>query len=114
MADVLKVHPAGVLVMALVAANLLGILGVVIAAPFLATLQLFGQYILRKMLDQDPWPGGEAETRTHPTQSLLERLRWIYQRSEESALDLLRRRKRLPPMDPQDLPNEKQSEGENT
>jgi predicted PurR-regulated permease PerM len=114
MADVLKVHPAGVLVMALVAANLLGILGVVIAAPILATLQLFGQYILRKMLDQDPWPGGEAETRTHPTQSLLERLRWIYQRSEESALDLLRRRKRLPPMDPQDLPNEKQSEGENT
>jgi hypothetical protein len=66
------------------------------------------------MLDQDPWPAEEAETRTNPTQSLLERLRWIYQRSEESALDLLRRRKKLPPPDPQDLPNEKQSEGENT
>jgi len=61
MADALKVHPAGVLVMALVAANLLGILGVVIAAPILATLQLVGRYVLRKMLDQDPWPEPEAE-----------------------------------------------------
>jgi predicted PurR-regulated permease PerM len=114
MADVLKVHPAGVLVMALVAANLLGILGVVIAAPFLATLQLFGQYILRNMFDQDPWPEEEPETKTRPTQSMLARLRWIFQRTEEIALDLLRRRKQLPPPDPQELPNEKQSEGENT
>ncbi len=114
MADVLKVHPAGVLVMALVAANLLGILGVVIAAPFLATLQLFGQYILRNMFDQDPWPEEEPETKTRPTQSILARLRWIFQRTEEIALDLLRRRKQLPPPDPQDLPKEKQSEGENT
>jgi len=61
MADALKVHPAGVLVMALVVANLLGILGVVIAAPILATLQLIGRYMLRKMVDQDPWPEPEPE-----------------------------------------------------
>lgn len=76
MADTLKVHPAGVLVMALVAANLLGILGVVIAAPFLATLRLAGRYIFRKMLDQDPWPEPEPEGgEPHPSGSLRERLR---------------------------------------
>jgi predicted PurR-regulated permease PerM len=56
MARTLRVHPAAVLVTALVAASLLGILGVVIAAPFLATFTLLGRYTMRKMLDMDPWP----------------------------------------------------------
>jgi predicted PurR-regulated permease PerM len=59
MARTLKVHPAAVLVAALIAANLLGILGVVIAAPFLATFTLLGRYTMRKMLDMDPWPEAE-------------------------------------------------------
>jgi len=80
MADALKVHPAGVLVMALVAANLLGILGVLIAAPFFATLQLVVRYVLRKMVDQDPWPepepeGSEASVRI----PLMARLRRVWQ-----------------------------------
>ena len=60
MARSLRVHPAAVLVTALIAANLIGILGVVIAAPFLATITLLGRYTMRKMLDLDPWPGGET------------------------------------------------------
>ena len=60
MARSLRVHPAAVLITALIAANLIGILGVVIAAPFLATITLLGRYIMRKMLDMDPWPSGEA------------------------------------------------------
>jgi predicted PurR-regulated permease PerM len=60
MARSLRVHPAAVLVTALIAANLIGILGVVIAAPFLATISLLGRYTMRKMLDLDPWPGGDA------------------------------------------------------
>jgi predicted PurR-regulated permease PerM len=59
MARSLRVHPAAVLVTALIAANLIGILGVVIAAPFLATVSLLGRYTMRKMLDLDPWPAGE-------------------------------------------------------
>lgn len=117
MADALKVHPAGVLVMALVAANLLGILGVVIAAPILATLQLFGKYVLRKMFDQDPWPQQETETQAHPTQSILARLRSIYQRTEDNVVDLFQRREPLPPPEPPDSPDiskESQSKGENT
>jgi predicted PurR-regulated permease PerM len=61
MARTLKVHPAAVLVAALIAANLLGILGVVIAAPFLATFTLLGRYTMRKMLDMDPWPEAEEQ-----------------------------------------------------
>ena len=65
MARSLRVHPAAVLVTALIAANLIGILGVVVAAPSLASIMLLGRYTMRKMLDLDPWPAGEAIP-THP------------------------------------------------
>lgn len=71
MARSLRVHPAAVLVTALIAANLLGVLGVVIAAPFLASVMLLGRYTMRKMLDLNPWPPGE----TVPTQSIS--FEWI-------------------------------------
>jgi predicted PurR-regulated permease PerM len=61
MADALKVHPAAVLVAAIIALDLLGVLGVVIAAPMLATLQLLGRYVTRKLFDLDPW-GGLVDT----------------------------------------------------
>ena len=60
MAQTLRVHPAAVLVTALIAANLLGIIGVVIAAPFLASAMLLGRYTMRKMLDLNPWPPGDT------------------------------------------------------
>lgn len=66
MASALKVHPAAVLVAAIVALELLGILGVIIAAPMLATLQLLGRYFTRKLFDLDPWAGLE-ETIIQPT-----------------------------------------------
>ncbi len=59
LSDALKVHPAAVLVAAIVAANIFGILGVVVAAPILATAALLWQYTMRKMLDLDPWPDKE-------------------------------------------------------
>ncbi|MCG2785212.1 MAG: AI-2E family transporter [Anaerolineae bacterium] len=57
MADAIKVHPAEVLVAAIIALDLLGVLGVVIAAPMLATLQLLARYVIRKLFDIDPWDG---------------------------------------------------------
>lgn len=57
MADALAVHPAAILVAALIGANLMGITGMILAAPVLATLQLFFQYILKKMIDKNPWEG---------------------------------------------------------
>jgi len=61
MADALSVHPASILVAALIGANLLGVAGMILAAPVLATLQLFFRYVLRKMFDKDPWEGVDFE-----------------------------------------------------
>ena len=58
----LGVHPAAVLVAALIAASLLGLIGLLLAAPVLASLQLFAFYALRKMLDLDSWPLPEKTT----------------------------------------------------
>ena len=52
----LGVHPAGVLVAAIVATNLIGFVGLLLAAPVLATFQLMSKYVFRKMFDLDPWP----------------------------------------------------------
>jgi predicted PurR-regulated permease PerM len=51
----LGVHPAAVLVVAIIAANLIGLIGLVLAAPVLASVNLVGRYIVRKMFDRDPW-----------------------------------------------------------
>ena len=79
----LGVHPAGVLIAALVAARLLGIIGLVLAAPVLATLNIVGRYIIRKMFDLEPWP--ETEEPLEPvdlplSRSLKRVLTWIQQR----------------------------------
>lgn len=66
MAETLKVHPAAVLVAAIIALDLLGVLGVVIAAPILATIQLVLRYVVRKLFDLNPWDGLE-ENPTPPS-----------------------------------------------
>lgn len=76
MSKALKVHPAAVLVAVLIAADLLGLFGVVIAAPILATVQFFGLYVLRKLTDGDPFPPEEAPL---PERSVRARLRLFFQ-----------------------------------
>lgn len=77
MAQTLRVHPAAVLVAALIAANLLGILGVVIAAPSLASLTLLGRYTLHKMFDQDPFPAWESLPQAPVGKEWMVRLRQL-------------------------------------
>ncbi len=55
MADSLKVHPALVLIGAFIGVQLLGFIGIVIAAPIMATLKLLLNYTIKKLQDQDPW-----------------------------------------------------------
>ena len=57
MSDALAIHPAAVLVMVIVSASLFGFLGILLAAPVLASLKLIVTYIIRKLADQDPWAG---------------------------------------------------------
>jgi predicted PurR-regulated permease PerM len=86
MSQALKVHPAFVLIAAIVAANLLGILGVVVAAPLLATLQLLGRYTMRKLLDRDPWPASEEALTPLPMSKFTRRLRhWLNRRKIGTA-----------------------------
>ncbi len=75
MGQALNVHPAAVLVAALVAATWLGLLGVILAAPMLATVLLFWRYTMRKMLDLDPWPAGESVPPPPPGAHMLARVR---------------------------------------
>jgi len=78
MAHSLKVHPAYVLIAAIIAANLFGILGIIVAAPLLATFRLFGDYILNKMLDKEPFPEGEERLPPRPGDSTIKRVRhWV-------------------------------------
>ncbi len=74
-AGALKVHPAAVLVAAIILANLLGILGVIVAAPILATLALGWRYVMRKMLDLDPWPAEDNVPPPPPTPQIMARIR---------------------------------------
>lgn len=69
----LGVHPAAVLVTALIAANLLGFVGLLLAAPVLASLQLFATYVFRKMVDLNPWPEVE-QMKLEPEEPLAQRL----------------------------------------
>jgi predicted PurR-regulated permease PerM len=71
LSDALKVHPAAVLVAAIIAANLFGILGVVVAAPLLATTILLWNYTMRKLLDLDPFPDEEIHQPPPPFGSRL-------------------------------------------
>jgi predicted PurR-regulated permease PerM len=57
---VLGVHPALVLIVALVAVQWIGVLGLLLAAPVLSSFQLILGYMVRKMMDQDPWPDPEV------------------------------------------------------
>jgi predicted PurR-regulated permease PerM len=82
MGQTLGLHPAAVLVSAIVATNLIGIIGLVLAAPVLATITLISRYVLRKMLDLDPWPPSDVEIRPleFPLRRWLYRLRaWLRQ-----------------------------------
>lgn len=63
----LGVHPAAVLISALVAAQLIGIIGLVLVTPVLATIKLMAHYVSRKMLDMDPWE--DLKTTSSSTES---------------------------------------------
>ncbi len=100
LARTLRVHPAAVLVTALIAANLLGILGVVIAAPSLASVTLLGRYTIRKMFDQDPFPAWESQPHPPVGSEWMARLKQLRQ--------LLFRRRGKSIISEKENPNEQQ------
>jgi predicted PurR-regulated permease PerM len=88
--NTLGIHPAAVLITAILAANLIGLVGLVLAAPAVATFKLIGRYVVRKMLDQDPWSlvDGQDKQVTTPLHSrvakwLQDRLYYLKRRHRE-------------------------------
>lgn len=53
--NALKIHPAAVMVTALVGFNTIGIIGIFLSAPVLATIKLIVDYTIHKLFDLDPW-----------------------------------------------------------
>jgi predicted PurR-regulated permease PerM len=89
----LGVHPAGVLIMALVLYRWIGILGLLLAAPVLASGQLLVRYITLKMLDQDPW--SEDEEKAVPFSRMVTNLLksvWMKLRALFSKIKLPRKK----------------------
>jgi predicted PurR-regulated permease PerM len=75
----LGLHPAGVLISAILLARLIGIVGLVLAAPVLATLTLVGRYVTRKMLDLEPWPESKSQPVAAPGSNTLLQLKGRWQ-----------------------------------
>jgi predicted PurR-regulated permease PerM len=73
----LGLHPVIILIGAVVAANLAGVIGLLLSAPILATLRLIGSYVYRKMFDQDPWPDPPVTPRAPPE---VKWARWLRRR----------------------------------
>jgi predicted PurR-regulated permease PerM len=97
MSSALSVHPAAVLVMVIVSAKLIGFIGVLVAAPVLASLKLFLHYISRKMTDLDPWedmalpvpPVSIRKTLREQWQIILKRIRgWFLKKNAAHSKNL--------------------------
>ena len=77
----LRINPGAVLVVAIISAALIGFIGLILAAPVLASVLLMGRYVIRKMADLDPWPQNDDTLNldsTKPVQDMLSRFNaWL-------------------------------------
>ena len=74
MSNALSVHPAAVLVTVIVAAKLIGVIGVLLAAPVLASLKLIMHYVTQKLVDQDPWEDMDLPAPPPPLRETIKEL----------------------------------------
>ena len=68
----LNLHPLLVLIGIIIGGSMAGILGMLLAAPVLATLRILGYYVFCRLYDRDPFAGLEEEVMP-PRPSLLKR-----------------------------------------
>jgi len=69
----LRLHPVVVLIGIIVGGSLAGILGMLLAAPVLATLRVLGRYVFYRLYDRDPFAEMEEEE-PPPKPGLFQRL----------------------------------------
>jgi predicted PurR-regulated permease PerM len=61
MGQSLNLHPVVVLTAAIVGAHVAGVLGILLAAPTVATLRILAEYTYRRLLDLPPFPAQQAK-----------------------------------------------------
>ena len=72
----LNLHPLVVFVGIVVGGSLAGILGMLLAAPVLATLRVVGHYISCRLYDRDPFAGLEEMAAGPPQPGVLSEQAW--------------------------------------
>jgi len=73
MGSSLHLHPLAVLIGIIVGGNMAGIIGMLLAAPVLATLRVLARYVFCRLYDRDPFAEPEPEEEPEPPQpGLLE------------------------------------------
>jgi predicted PurR-regulated permease PerM len=87
----LNLHPVLVLVGVVVGGSLGGVLGILLAAPTLATLKIIGRYIFYRIYDLDPFAVAENDE-PPPKPGLAERahkavLRWVRGKQEPEEIE---------------------------
>jgi predicted PurR-regulated permease PerM len=75
--DALDLNPILVMIAVLMGGSIAGILGMILAAPVMASIKLVGGYAWRKMFDLPPFPQPEATPEPSPTTVLIQRGREI-------------------------------------
>jgi hypothetical protein len=63
MGQSLNLHPLVVLVAAIIGAQVAGVLGILLAAPVVATLRILAEYTYYRLLDMPPFPEVKVESR---------------------------------------------------
>jgi predicted PurR-regulated permease PerM len=67
MGQSLNLHPVVVLIAAIIGAHVAGVLGILLAAPTVATLRILVEYAYRRLLDLPPFPDLPAKELSEPT-----------------------------------------------
>src|SRR5690606_17136116 len=70
----LNLHPVVVIIAVIIGATVAGALGIILAAPAVATLRMFGLYLYGKLFDIDPFP---PPIKTNNTGTPTFAVRWI-------------------------------------
>ncbi len=110
----LNLHPFVVIASVIVGANLLGVLGIVLATPVVASLRLVGQYVYGKLMDQNPFPTPKVKTIEDRSRFVRWGVwggRWVYRRARSGVRGVSRTvtRSPLPGRMDDSLPDEQQA-----
>ena len=90
----LRLHPLVVLIGIIVGGNLAGVLGMLLAAPVLATIRVLGSYVFHRLYDRDPF--AEPEETEPPRPGWLQRAGGAALSGIQKRIKEMRGRKEVP------------------